>query len=109
KDFPGLVKIVVRQNFVGVVAEKPWQAMQAAARLKTSWGPGSGLPHHAKFHEYLRNHPETRDTLVVNSNDIDGKMAGATTVVKATYQYPYQMHASVGSACAVADVQPDKA
>jgi CO/xanthine dehydrogenase Mo-binding subunit len=30
-------------------------------------------------------------------------------VVKATYLYPYQMHGSIGTACAVADVQGDKA
>jgi len=109
KDVPGLVKVVVRQNFVGVVAEKPWQAMQAASTLKASWTPGRGLPSQESFHEYLRNHKETRDTLAVNSKDVDEKLAGAATVVKATYRYPYQMHASVGSACAVADVQADKA
>ena len=27
---PGLVKVVVKKNFVGVVAQKPWQAIQAA-------------------------------------------------------------------------------
>ena len=27
---PGVVKVVVKKNFVGVVAEKPWQAIQAA-------------------------------------------------------------------------------
>ena len=109
KNVPGLVKVVVRQNFVGVVAEKPWQAMQAASTLKASWTPGRGLPSQESFHEYLRNHKETRDTLAVNSKDVDEKLAGAATVVKATYRYPYQMHASVGSACAVADVQADKA
>ena len=31
---PGVVKVVVKGNFVGVVAEKPWQAIQAAAKLK---------------------------------------------------------------------------
>ncbi len=30
-------------------------------------------------------------------------------VVKATYRYPYQMHGSIGSSCAVADVQADQA
>ena len=109
KGVPGLVKVVVRQNFVGVVAEKPWQAMQAAGKLKVSWTPGSGLPSQESFHEYLRNHQQTRDTLAVNSKDVEEKLAGAAMVVKATYRYPYQMHASVGSACAVADVQPDKA
>ena len=37
---PGLVKVVVKKNFVGVVAEKPWQAMQAAQSLKVTWTPG---------------------------------------------------------------------
>ena len=27
---PGVVKVVVKKNFVGVVAQKPWQAIQAA-------------------------------------------------------------------------------
>ena len=27
---PGVIKVVVRNNFVGVVAEKQWQAAQAA-------------------------------------------------------------------------------
>ena len=30
---PGVVKVVVKKNFVGVVAEKPWQAVQAAEKL----------------------------------------------------------------------------
>ncbi len=39
---PGLVKVVVKKNFVGVVAEKPWQAIQAAGKLKISWTNGAG-------------------------------------------------------------------
>ncbi len=30
RSLPGVVKVVVRKNFVGVVAEKPWQAIRAA-------------------------------------------------------------------------------
>ena len=44
----------------------------------------------------------------MNSGDVDGKLAGAARVVRATYLYPYQMHASIGTACAVADVQGEK-
>ena len=47
--------------------------------------------------------------MFVNSKDVDEKLAEAATVVKATYNHPYQMHGSVGSSCAVADVQGDKA
>ena len=109
KDMPGVVKVVVRKNFVGVVAAKPWQAMQAARRLKATWTAGTGLPSQAAFYEYLRNQKATRDTLAVNSKDVDDTLARAATVLRASYHYPYQMHASVGSACAVADVQGDRA
>jgi len=106
---PGVVKVVVRKNFVGVVAEKPWQAVQAASKLKVTWTPGAGLPNHADFFNYLRKQQPTRDTLLVNSRDVDQKMATAAKVVKATYYHPYQMHGSMGSSCAVADVQDTKA
>ena len=109
KDQPGFVKVVVKKNFVGVVAEKPWQAIQAAGKLKVTWTPASGLPDQRAFHDTLRNQKPTRDTFVVNSKDVDQKLAGAAKVVKATYLYPYQMHGSIGSACAVADVQGGKA
>ena len=106
---PGLIKVVVKNNFVGVVAEKPWQALQAATKLKVNWTPGIGLPRYDGFHDFMRNAKETRDTFAVNSKDVDRKLAGAADVIKATYRYPYQMHGSIGSSCAVADVQPGKA
>ena len=109
KGLPGVVKVVVKKNFVGVVAEKPWQAMQAANKLKVTWTAGSGLPKKAGIHDYLRNKKPTRDTYLVNSKDVDEKLAQAAKVVKATYHYPYQMHGSMGTSCAVADVQGGKA
>ena len=96
-DLPGFVKVVVKKNFVGVVAQKPWQAVQAANKLKVTWTAGSGLPSHATFYDYLRNQKPTRDTLLVNSRDVEQKLAESATVVKATYYHPYQMHGSVGS------------
>jgi nicotinate dehydrogenase subunit B len=109
QGMPGVVKVVVKNNFVGVVAEKPFQVLQAAAKLKVSWTAGAGLPAHRDFHDLLRNQKPTRDTLLVDSKDIDEKLSSAARVVKATYRYPYQMHGSIGSSCAVADVQADKA
>jgi nicotinate dehydrogenase subunit B len=109
KGLPGIVKVVVKNDFVGVVAEKPFQALQAAAKLKVSWTAGAGLPAHRDFHDLLRNQKPTRDTFLVNSKDVDEKLSSAARVIKATYRYPYQMHGSIGSSCAVADVQADKA
>ncbi len=109
RGLPGLVKVVVKKNFVGVVAEKPWQAIQAANQLKATWTPGVGLPSHRDFYDYLRNQKPSRDTFVVSSKDVDEKLAQAKEVLKATYLHPYQMHGSIGSSCAVADVQSGKA
>ncbi len=109
KDLPGLVKVVVKKNFVGVVAQKPWQAIQAANKLRVNWTPGSGLPSHANFYDHLRNQKPTRETLLVDSKDVDQRLAEAATTLNATYHHPYQMHGSIGSSCAVADVQGDKA
>ena len=106
---PGFVKVVVKKNFVGVVAEKNWQAVQIARALKVTWSPAPELPKQETFYDHLRNQKPTRDTLLVNSKDVDQKLAEAATVVKATYYHPYQMHGSVGSSCAVADVQGNKA
>lgn len=108
-DVPGLVKVVVRQDFVGVVAEKPWQAMQAAAKLKVKWTSGPGLPPRGPaFYDWLRQQP-SRDTKLVDSGDVDEALRRATRVVRATYRHPYQMHGSIGTACAVADVRSDSA
>ena len=106
---PGFVKVVVKKNFVGVVAEKPWQAMQMASGLKAEWTKGAGLPAHDAFYQYLRDQKQSRDAYVVNSKDVDDKVANAKTVIKATYRHPYQMHGSVGTSCAVADVRNGKA
>jgi nicotinate dehydrogenase subunit B len=108
RELPGIVKVVVKGNFVGVVAQKPWQAMQGAERLKVSWNQGPVLSPQADLYAGLRRQP-ARDTLLVDSGDVDVTLASATTVLRATYSHPYQMHASIGSSCAVADVQSDKA
>ena len=108
KNLAGVVKVVVKKNFVGVVAEKPWQAIQAASQLKVTWSAGAGLPSHATFYAHMRTQP-ARDALAVDSKDVEQRLAAAATVLKATYLHPYQMHGSMGSSCAVADVEGEKA
>jgi CO/xanthine dehydrogenase Mo-binding subunit len=108
RDLPGIVKVVVKGNFVGVVAQKPWQAIQAAERLKVNWTRGTPLSPQADLYSGLRKQP-ARDTLLVDSGDVDARLASASTVLRSTYLHPYQMHGSIGSSCAVADVQGDTA
>ena len=105
---PGIVKIVVKNNFVGIVAEKPWYALQAAAKLEATWNNVKPLPDHGRFYDFLRAQP-SRDALVVDSGDVDRMLTGAARTVKASYLHPYQMHGSMGSSCAVADVGSERA
>jgi CO/xanthine dehydrogenase Mo-binding subunit len=108
RDMPGLVRVVVRKNFVGVVAEKPFQAVQIAEKLQVSWTPGRAIPAQSTYYDDLRRDRSSRDTYLLDSGDVDQALRGAR-VVSATYLHPFHMHGSVGSSCAVADVQPGKA
>jgi nicotinate dehydrogenase subunit B len=108
RSVPGLVKVVVRKNFVGVVAETQYQAQLAARKLAVQWNPGPGLPPQNGFFDYLQKQP-SHDVLSVDSRDTKAQLAAAIKVIRAKYTYPYQMHGSVGASCAVADVKPESA
>ncbi len=110
KDIPGIVKVVVKNNFVGVVAEKQWQAIQASEKLKTSWTKATtALPKFSDYYSYLRSAGPTSDSYLTNTKDVDQVLSQAAKVLKATYYHPYQMHGSIGSSCAVADVKGNTA
>ncbi len=108
RDLPGIVKIVTRKDFVGVVAETQFAAIQAASKLVCHWQPGPGLPAQETFFEHVRQQP-SRDDLSIDSGDVADALAKAQQVVRASYTYPYQMHGSLASSCAVADVRKDGA
>jgi len=108
KDVPGLVKVVVRKNFVGVVAETQHSAAHAARKLKVDWKPGPKLPSQASFFDSLKEQP-SRDALELDSTDVAARLATAKHVVRARYTYPFQAHGSLGASCAVADVKAGSA
>ena len=105
---PGFIKVVVKKDFVGVVCEKQWQAVQAVSKVKVQWKPGPALPPQASFYDRMRTLP-SRDTYLVDSKDVDATLAKAAQVVRSTYLHPYHMHGSIGASCAVADVKADSA
>ncbi len=108
KDVPGFVKVVIRKNFVGVVAETQYAAVQAAGKLKVEWKPGPKLPAQASYFESLQGQP-SRDTLDLDSKDVAANLAAAKEVMRARYTYPFQAHGSLGASCAVADVKAGSA
>ena len=106
RNIRGLVKVVVRKDFVGVVAETQHEATLAARQLAVKWNPGPELPTQKDFFDHLQKQP-ARDSLSVDSQDVDARLADASSIIRARYTYPYQMHGSVGASCAVADVKPE--
>ena len=104
RNIQGLVKVVVRKDFVGVVAETQYHATLAARQLAVRWNPGPELPPQKDFFNHIQKLP-SRDALNVDSQDVDARLAEASSVIRARYTYPYQMHGSVGASCAVADVK----
>jgi nicotinate dehydrogenase subunit B len=104
-DLPGIVKVVVIRDFVGIVAEREEVAQQAAKRLDVQWQPVEGLPPletSAEVEAALRANPAARRDLVIDG-DVDAALAQSGNTLKRTYVWPFQMHASIGPSCAVAD------
>ena len=104
---PGLVKVVHRGEFVGVVCEREEQAIEAAKRLQIEWSRPSPLfwNGYDELYEHLRT---ARPKVSKNENrggDVDKALAAAGRVIEARYEYPFQSHASMAPACAVADVR----
>ncbi len=102
RDIPGLVAVVTSGDFIGVVAEREEDAIKAAARLKVEWKPVPTLPDLDDLETALRANPSTPRTLL-DKGDVEVAIAGATKPMQRTYTWPYQMHASMGPSCAVAD------
>jgi len=99
---PGIVKVVVIRDFVGVVAEREEQAEAAMRTLKVSWKPWPGLRSLDDVEHALRANPATKRVLV-EQGDVDAALAGAAQPMPRSYVWPYQMHAAIGPSCALAD------
>ena len=102
RDIAGLVAVVRIGDFVGVVAEREENAVKAAAQLKLIWKPTPSLPDLKDVETALRANPSTPRTLI-DKGDVDAALASAAKPMHRTYAWPYQMHASIGPSCAVAD------
>src|SRR5579871_6831715 len=107
RDIPGLVAVVRIADFVGVVAEREENAIHAASRLKLTWKKAPTLPDLKDLETALRANPSRPRTLI-DKGDVDAALKQATKPIDRTYLWPYQMHASIGPSCAVAEFRDDQ-
>ena len=101
-------RIVRRENFVGVVAEREWDAVRAARDLKVVWNIAPVLPGNEKLHERMRSQ-STQDRVALDRGDVAAAFGRAAHMATHTCRGPYQSHAAFGPNCAIADVKPDGA
>ena len=101
---PGSPQVVVKNDFVGVVADTQWNSIQAVASLSVTWSGGATLPEQAGIYSWLQQQPSA-DTYAVNSGDVPQQLKSSAKTFSAQYLHPYQMHAAIAPSVAVADVR----
>ena len=111
KNIPG-AKVVWDKGFLGVVADKEWDAIRAAQTLKVEWSQAQPpFPDQASsIYDHIRKAP-VRQTAVEGKTvgDVDAAFKTATRVIEAEYEWPFQSHASMGPACATVEIKDGQA
>lgn len=105
---PAGVRVLREHNFLGVVSENEWDAVQAAQNLEVKWTEWKGLPVQSELYSVLRAMPSTYQVNASVGN-VGTALAKAATTIQATYTTPIESHASLGPSCAIADVQGNHA
>ena len=109
KKIPG-ARVVWNQGFLGVVADKEWDAIKAARQLKVMWSNATPpFPNQAALYDHIRNAPVRKsETEGRPVGDVDASFKNAARIIEAEYEWPFQSHASMGPACAVVDIKGDQ-
>jgi nicotinate dehydrogenase subunit B len=97
---PGVVKVVRDGSFLGVIAEREFQAIEAMRALAAvaRWQESATLPKGEALSDFLKAQP-AQDIAVLDSRTASPAAAKSLT---ATYTRGYIAHGSIGPSCAVA-------
>ncbi len=106
KAMPGVVAVVRDGSFLGVVARREEQAINARLVLieYARWSGGSTLPDPAKLYEQLM--ALRSESRVIGEKD--APVPASAKVIEATYHRPYQAHAAIAPSCALAEFTDGK-
>ena len=98
----GIAKVVRDGNFLGVIADREWAAVQGMRTLAatTTWIEQQALPDSADLPGALINLP-SRDTTIHD----EGRPGKPGIAVVASFSRPYLTHGSIGPSCAIAQFQ----
>ncbi len=105
KDIPG-AKVVWDKGFLGVVADKEWDAIQAAQKLKVEWSQvDPPFPEQASLYDHIRKASVRKRQIEKENGNVDEAFKNAAKVIEAEYEWPFQSHASMGPACALVEIK----
>lgn len=114
-DIPN-TELIRQGNFLAVIAPKEWHAIKALNTLQVNWTePQDLFPEQDELYEYIQNASVARRSsggarepdVEPDESEFNNAIQYATNVITASYEFPYQSHASMGPACAVCDVRDD--
>src|SRR5262245_42526508 len=102
-------RVIREKDFVAVVAPREWDAVRAAQMLKVDWHMLDGVfPPMDKLYDHIRAAKVVKRQDEVKRGDVEAALAKGAKIVEAQYEWPLQSHASMGPACAVADVKGER-
>ncbi|HEX5212685.1 MAG TPA: molybdopterin cofactor-binding domain-containing protein [Pseudolabrys sp.] len=105
KSIPG-AKVVWDKGFLGVVADKEWDAIQAAEKLKVEWSTVQPpFPDQASLYDHIRKAPARASKVEKQNGNVEDAFKTAAKVIEADYEWPFQSHASMGPACALVEIK----
>ncbi|HEY0223845.1 MAG TPA: molybdopterin cofactor-binding domain-containing protein [Pseudolabrys sp.] len=105
KQFPG-AKVVWDKGFLGVVADKEWDAIQAAEKLKVEWSDTPPpFPEQAQLYDHIRKASVRKREIEKENGNVDEAFKTAARVIEAEYEWPFQSHASMGPACSLVEIK----
>ena len=105
KDIPG-AKVVWDKGFLGVVADKEWDAIQAAQKLKVKWSQvDAPFPEQSSLYDHIRKASVRKRSVDKENGNVDDAFKNAAKVIEAEYEWPFQSHASMGPACALVEIK----
>src|SRR5499433_1146258 len=109
KDIPG-ARVVWEKGFLGVVADREWDAIQAMQKLKVEWSQVTPpFPPQASLYDHIRKSAVRKRTVEKQNGNVDDAFKSAAKVIEAEYEWPFQSHAAMGPACSLVDVKDGSA
>jgi nicotinate dehydrogenase subunit B len=106
KDIP-TARVVWDKGFLGVVADKEWDAIKASQQLKVEWSAATPpFPDQAALYDHIRQaSPRKREIEPKEAGNVDDAFKTAARVIEAEYEWPFQSHSSMGPACSLVEIK----